>query len=212
MMFTFSRQAIGLSRFISRLLLIAFVAGPAAAQQPASPKPAAQTGPIGQAPAFDELLATDTYKLYGEVRNVGQLLSNGGAGEIVDPIVKLADPGPQFKSIISFLKKNSEVLAQARLMFAGWPARTGVPMIFVAIEFPTNEDAAKFAPKLETFLPTVLPPAPEPSPTTPPKRETQTNDGPKSQPGPKASSKETANEPAISSRVVPPASPRNQTS
>jgi hypothetical protein len=29
------------------------------------------------------------------------------AGEIVDQIVKLADPGPQFKSIISFLKKNS---------------------------------------------------------------------------------------------------------
>ena len=161
-MFTFSRQAIGLSRFISRLLLIAFVAGPAAAQQPASPKPAAQTGPIGQAPAFDELLATDTYKLYGEVRNVGQLLSNGGAGEIVDPIVKLADPGPQFKSIISFLKKNSEVLAQARLMFTGMPVRTDVPMVFVAIEFPTDEDAAKFAPKLETFLPTVLPPAPAP--------------------------------------------------
>src|SRR5436190_33857 len=166
MMFTFSRQAIGLSRFISRLLLIAFVAGPAAAQQPASPKPAVQTGSIGQAPAFDELLATDTYKLYGEVRNVGQLLSNGGAGEIVDPIVKLSDPCPQFKSITSFLKKNSEVLAQARLMFTGMPVRTDVPMGFVAIEFPTDEDASKFAPKLETFLPTVLPPAPAPTDLT----------------------------------------------
>ena len=175
MMFTFSRQAIGLSRFISRLLLIAFVAGPAAAQQPASPKPAAQTGPIGQAPAFDELLATDTYKLYGEVRNVGQLLSNGGAGEIVDPIVKLADPGPQFKSIISFLKKNSEPLAQARLMFATMPVRTDLPPVFVAIEFPVNEEAAKFAPKLETFLPTVLPPVPvSPDPT--PEAASKAND------------------------------------
>src|SRR6185295_9404560 len=98
--------------------------------------------------------------LYGEVRNVGTLLSNGGAGEIVEPIVKLADPGPQFKPIISFLKKNSEALAQARLMLAAWPARSDVPTAFVAIEFPTNEDASKFAPKLETFLPTVLPPVP----------------------------------------------------
>ena len=118
MMFTFSRHAVGLSRFVSKLLLLALVAGPVAAQQPAQPKPPAQAAASDPAPTFDELLAADTYKLYGEVRNVGTLLSNGGAGEIVDPIVKLADPGAQFKSIISFLKKNAEPLAQARLMFA----------------------------------------------------------------------------------------------
>ena len=183
-MFTVRRQANGLSHFISRLLLIALVAGPAAAQQPAAPKPAPQTAAVDQPPAFDELLATDTYKLYGEVRNVGQLLSNGGAGEIVDPIVKLADPGPQFKSIISFLKKNSEPLAQARLMFATMPVRTDLPPVFVAIEFPGNEEAAKFAPKLETFLPTVLPSVmpsppdvvmpPEPKPTAPAKQPDNT--------------------------------------
>lgn len=175
MMFTFSRQTNGFSRFISRLLLIAFLAGPAAAQQPAPQKPPAQTAQVDQTPPFDELLATDTYKLYGEVRNVGQLLSNGGAGEIVEPIVKLADPGPQFKSIISFLKKNSEPLAQARLMFASWPVRNDVPMVFVAIEFPTHEDAAKFAPKLETFLPTVLPPVPV-TPEVPPEKESKPNE------------------------------------
>jgi len=147
------------SRFLSTLLLLALLVTPLAAQQRGAPPPA-QTTTTVDAPAFDDLLSTDAYKLYGEVRNVGTLLSNGGAGEIVDPIVKLADPGPQFKSIISFLKKNSEVLAQARLMFAAWPARTDVPATFVAIEFPTKEDAAKFAPKLETFLPTVLPPVP----------------------------------------------------
>jgi hypothetical protein len=156
MMFTFS-HAVRLSRFVSNLLLLALVAGPVAAQQAAQPKPPVQAAASEPAPAFDELLATDTYKLYGEVRNVGQLLSNGGAGEIVDPIVKLADPGAEFKSIISFLKKNAEPLAQARLMFATMPVRTDLPPVFVAIEFPTNEDAAKFAPKLQTFLPTVLP-------------------------------------------------------
>jgi len=213
MRFPFRRQTNGFSRLISRVLLIAILAGPAAAQQQAPPKPPpAQTATVNQAPAFDELLATDAYKMYGEIRNVGQLMSNGGAAEIVDPIVKLSDPGPQFKSIISFLKKNSEALAQSRLMFASWPVRTDIPTVFVAIEFQTNEDAAKFAPKLETFLPTVLPSPPEPPPTVPPKPETQTNDGPKSQPGANTSSKETVNEPAIASRAVPPASARNQTS
>jgi hypothetical protein len=46
-------------------------------------------------------------------------------------------------------------------MIASWPARTDVPTAFVAIEFPTKEEADKFAPKLETFLPTVLPPVTE---------------------------------------------------
>jgi hypothetical protein len=162
LMFTVRRQTNRFSRFISKLLLIGLLAGPATAQQQTPPKPPPQTAAVTQAPPFEELLSTDTYKMYGEVRNVGQLLSNGGAGEIVDPILKLADPGPPFNSIVSFLKKNSEVLAQSRLMFASWPVRTDVPTFFVAIEFPTNEDAAKFAPKLETFLPTVLPPVPAP--------------------------------------------------
>ena len=167
-MFTFSRHAVRFPRLVSKLLLISLLAAPVAAQKPAPPaKPPVQTAANEQPPAFDELLATESFKMYGEVRNVGQLLSNGGAGEIVDPIIKLADPGPQFKAIIGFLKKNSEALAQSRLMLAAWPVRTDLPMAFVAIEFPTNEDAAKFAPKLETFLPTVLPPVPvtpEPSP------------------------------------------------
>ena len=100
------RGALRLSRFVSALLLLTLFVTPLAAQQPAPAKPPAQTAARAEAPAFDNLLSADTYKLYGEIRNVGQLLSNGGAGEIVDPIVKLADPGPQFKAIVSFLKKN----------------------------------------------------------------------------------------------------------
>src|ERR1041385_3442160 len=110
--------------------------------------------------------------MYGEVRNVGQLLGNGGAGEIVEPIIKLAEPGKEFQSIIDFLKNNSEALTSSRLMFASWPARTDLPNVFVAIEFPTKEEDDKFAPKRETFLPTVLPPVPvtpETSPETKPK-------------------------------------------
>jgi hypothetical protein len=151
-----------LTRFVSSLLAIVLFAAPLCAQRPAASAPTSASPEAQRSePTYDTLLAVDSYKLYGEVRNVGQLLSTGGAGEIVDPIIKLADPGPQFKSIIKFLKTNSEALITSRLLFAAWPARTDVPNVLVAIEFPTVDEATKFAPKLETFLPTVLPPVPD---------------------------------------------------
>jgi len=152
-----------LTRFLCVFTAILICAVPVWAQQPGAPaaKPSPrETAPQIAVPTFDTLLSADTYKLYGEVRNVGQLLSTGGAGEIVDPIMKLAEPPKEFKSIVKFLKANSEALASSRLLFATWPARANVPDFFVAIEFGTAEEATKFAPKLETFLPTVLPPVP----------------------------------------------------
>src|SRR5438128_1835365 len=200
------RGALRLSRFVSALLLLTLFVTPLAAQQPAPAKPPAQTAARAEAPAFDNLLSADTYKLYGEIRNVGQLLSNGGAGEIVDPIVKLADPGPQFKAIVSFLKKNSEALGSSRLMFASWAVRTDVPMVFVAIEFPNDEDAAKFAPKLETFLPTVLPPEPvTPEPT--PESETKPGEAAK-QATPKPSTAIATDIPSIRPSPTTGASPK----
>jgi len=155
---------------ISLLLATVLLVAPVCAQRPGAPAQTTaprEAAPRSPEPTFDNLLAADSYKLYGEVRNIGQLMSTGGVGEIVDPIIKLADPPQQFNSIIKFLKTNAEALATARLLFATWPARADVPDAFVAIEFATNDDAAKFAPKLETFLPGVLPPVqvtPETSP------------------------------------------------
>ena len=157
---------------VSLFVAILLLATPLWAQRPTTPpaQPQAKTPRIPD-PTFETLLGADTYKLYGEVRNVGQLLSTGGAGEIVDPIIKLANPPQEFQSIIKFLKKNEEALATSRLLFTSWPARADVPNAFVAIEFATPEEAAKFSPKLETFLPTLLPPVPiepEPKPNPPP--------------------------------------------
>ena len=137
------------TRYLSLLTVLVLLAAPICAQRPAAPAktPAPREAPPrAPEPAFDNLLAADSYKMYGEVRNIGQLMSTGGLGEIVDPIIKLADPPEQLKSIIKFLKTNAEALATARLQFATWPARTDVPNAFVAIEFATNEEAAKFAP------------------------------------------------------------------
>ena len=120
-----------LTRFASLVIAIVLFTPPLLAQRPTStaPKPSTQreATPRIPDPTFETLLGADTYKLYGEVRNVGQLLSTGGAGEIVDPIIKLANPPPEFQSIIKFLKKNEEALATSRLLFASWPARADVP-------------------------------------------------------------------------------------
>ena len=198
------RGTLCFSRSVSTVLLLTLFVAPLAAQQPAPVKPPAQTART-EAPSFDNLLPADTYKLYGEVRNVGQLLSNGGAGEIVDPIVKLADPGPQFKAIVSFLKKNSEALGSSRLMFASWPVRTDVPMVFVAIEFSNDEDAAKFAPRLETFLPTVLPPVPVTPEPTP---ENEMKPGEAAKQGTTAKPSSTMEKPSVRSSPTSGASPQ----
>jgi hypothetical protein len=140
-------------------MAIALFVAPLTAQQRRAP------APVKPVPTFDNLLSADAYEVYGEVRNVGQLLSTGGAGEIVDPIMKLAEPPKEFQSIIKFLKSNSEALATARLLFATSPALTEIPTTFVAIEFSSPEEADKFAPKLEKFLPQILPPVPDATPT-----------------------------------------------
>src|SRR5437588_3384777 len=160
-----------LSVFVATLLLATPLFAQRPTTPPAQPQAKREASPRVPDPTFETLLGADTYKLYGEVRNVGQMLSTAGASEIVDPIIKLANPPQEFQSIIKFLKKNEEALVTSRLLFASRPARADVPDAFVAIEFATPEEAAKFSPKLETFLPTVLPPVPvesEPKNNTPP--------------------------------------------
>ncbi len=156
---TFIAPVSHLKQLVSFVTALALFAVPLTAQQRRA------AAPVAPAPTFDGLLSADAYEVYGEVRNVGQLLSTGGAGEIVDPIMKLAEPPKEFQSIIKFLKANSEALATSRLLFATSPARTEIPTIFVAIEFSSPEEADKFAPKLEKFLPAILPPVPDATPT-----------------------------------------------
>lgn len=182
-----------LSLFMTWVLPVTLVV----AQQRRAPAPARP------APTFDTLLAADSYVVYGEVRNVGQLLTTGGAGEIVDPIFKLAEPPKEFQSIIKFLKSNSEALATSRLLLATSPARSDLPATLVALEFTSAEDADKFAPKLEKFLPQILPPVPDATPeTSPPNPEKAKPSQPAKPNGTEAISIETAT-PTPASNAVP---------
>ncbi len=163
-------SALHLRQLVSYVTALVLLVTPLSAQQRRAP------APLKPAPTFDGLLSADAYEVYGELRNVGQLLSTGGAGEIADPIMKLAEPPKEFQSIIKFLKTNSEALATARLLFATSPARTEIPETLVAIEFPSPEEAEKFAPKLEKFLPVILPPVPDATPTPDAMSEAKPND------------------------------------
>src|SRR5258707_6548431 len=93
----------GLVQVVSLFVAMVMFAAPLCAQQPtATPaKPASQpqSGASTLDPTFETLLSTDSYKLYGEIRNVGQLMSNGGLGEIVDPDIKIFQPPKRIKSI-----------------------------------------------------------------------------------------------------------------
>jgi hypothetical protein len=164
-MILFRRHRKSFSQFVCFVLVFCLCGGALCAQQQTPPPVVQQQAPPADI-AFDTLLSTDSYKLYLEVRNVGQLLTTGGAGEIVEPIIKLADPGPQLKSLVAFLKEHAEELATSRLFFVTWPARTGIPTALAAIEFANPEEAKKFIPRLEKFLPEVLPPVPVAEPTS----------------------------------------------
>ncbi|HEY3027931.1 MAG TPA: hypothetical protein VGJ55_17410, partial [Pyrinomonadaceae bacterium] len=81
-----------------------FAQSPAAGQaqrssRPGTPGSAQETTPRPQpSPArrddatLDTLFAADSYKLYGEVRMVGQLVRSPGVTEVLEPILKLSSP------------------------------------------------------------------------------------------------------------------------
>jgi Protein of unknown function (DUF3352) len=158
------------SRLLSLLICSALIAAPAAAQQrrppPPTPKEATKAAPT-PAPTLDTLLAADCYKVYGEIKNFGQLIHSGSVQDLLDPIMKLAAPPKEFKSLVKFANVHAETLTSSRMVFAAWPVRAKLPQFLMAIEFSSPDEVQKFAPQLLEFLPKIFPsPTPTPSPAT----------------------------------------------
>ena len=156
----------------SFLLVFAFALTPvltseSLAQQRRQPsKPIRKVGTVPNAPTFDTLVAADTYKIYVEVRGVGQLIRSNSVNELIDPVMKLANPPKEFKTLVKWLNTRADDVLTSRMLVATWPAAKNVPEALVAIEFDSTEEAMKFEPQLNRFLPKVLPkPAPEASPS-----------------------------------------------
>ena len=153
-------------------LLLAILPITTAAQQkhqtPPRPQPKAAPSP---AATFDTLLPADSYKIYGEVRGVGQLIRSNSIGDLLEPVLKLAGPPKEFKSIVKWLNQHADEVMTSRLLVAAWPTSTNknVPVTIIAVEFASIEEATKFVTPLNEFLPKVWPtPEPDPSPQTSP--------------------------------------------
>ncbi len=158
---------------LTLVLVLAVAVMPVCAQQPAQPRSAPRkSGPpkagAPQTPAaevtLDNLLAADRYKVYGEVKNVGQVLRSGNIADLLDPIMKLADPPKEVKLLVKFANSHAESLSTARLVIAFWPAQPRVPQALLAIELSSSDEARKFEAELRGFLPKILP---SPTPVTP---------------------------------------------
>ena len=92
---------------------------PASPGSPQVSEPRPQPSPARRDDAtLDTLFAADSYKLYGEVRMVGQLVRSPGVVEVLEPILNLSSPPDDFKAFIKFLNTNADTLATSRMLFA----------------------------------------------------------------------------------------------
>jgi hypothetical protein len=126
-----------------------------------TPTPAAsadaQTSPTQQRAEPDaqveDLLPADGYGFYIEVRRVGtlaraeELKAAVGAlrlvgGEETEPVT----------DILAFFDENAEQTADSRMTLAFMPTRGELPQLFIALELPTSEAAARFEPKFRAFV------------------------------------------------------------
>lgn len=156
------------SRILTLLLIIILLASPIAAQQkrqaPRRPAPAPVAEP---AVTFDTLLTEDSYRIYSELRNVGQLVRSTGVNDLLEPIIKLSEPPKEFQTLLKWINSHAEALATSRIFVASWPTKPKLPMVLIAVDFSTVDEAKKFESELRRFMPKLMSkpsPTPVPSP------------------------------------------------
>ena len=155
-------------------LLLTILPITAAAQQkrqtPARPQPKATP-----APTFDTLLPADSYTIYVEVRGAGQFIRSNAVNELLEPVLKLAGPPKEFKSVVKWVNEHADEVMTSRLLVAMWPTNTNLPQSIIAVELASAEEANKFVTPLNEFLPTVVPARePEASPSASPDKQKPT--------------------------------------
>jgi Protein of unknown function (DUF3352) len=165
------------SSIVSLLVFVALIVIQVTAQQQsaASTNPKKTEAQKEPAPTFDSLLAADSYEVYAEIRNVGQVIRSGNISDIIDSVTKLASPPKEFKLLVKFANAHAETLMTSRMLVAVAPARPKLPQTLLAIEFSSAEEAKKFEPQLREFLPTIMP-APTPTPSSQPASSTKGGD------------------------------------
>ena len=147
------------ARLAATLLFFTILTAPTVAQKrqtPAKPPPKPAPAPT-PAPTFDNLLSADSYVVYVEVRDVGQVIRSSTVNDLLEPVIKLAGPPREFKSIVKWINGHAEQVISSRMFIAAWPIDSRLPEALFVIEFASADEAAKFATPLNEFLPTILP-------------------------------------------------------
>ena len=162
---------------VSSLIIVIAISMSAAAQQkrqtPARTQPQAAPTPVPTPPpTFDTLIAADTYRVYGEVRSVGQLIRSNSINELLEPILKLAAPPKELRTVVKWLNLHADDVMSSRMLIATWSSAQGLPETVIAIEFGSPAEAIKFQQQLTNFLPRVIPPPASNAPAEPAKPAT----------------------------------------
>ena len=165
----FKRYELRRALLVTLISAVALLASPAIAQQKrtAPPKKPATRQAAQPTPTFDNLIAADSYRIYGEARGVGALIHSPAVKDLLDPMMKLGGPPKEFRTALKWLNAHADAIASSRMLVAGWPARPKLPTVLIAIEFSSVEEAQKFEPELRGFIPTLLP-TPTPTPAASP--------------------------------------------
>lgn len=154
------------SRTIILLLILTFLTSPIAAQQKRqTPKRPAPAQPAESPITFDTLLTEDSYRVYAEVRNVGQVVRTTGFNDLMEPFIKIGEPPKEFQTLLKWITTHADALATSRMFVASWPTKPKLPTILIAVDFSTVDEARKFESELRRFMPKLMPkPTPSPSP------------------------------------------------
>src|ERR1051325_7598064 len=122
---------------------------------PRKPVPPAAAAPVKEpepAPTFDTLVGAGTYKIYLEVRAVGQLVHSPAFNDIIEPALKVLGGDKEIKVVLQWLNAHADTLAGSRALVAAWPSKKNVPDAVVAIEFSSPKEAQKFEPDVRSFI------------------------------------------------------------
>lgn len=151
---------------LAALVLLITLAATAVAQQkrqaPARPQPKPAAAPT-PAPTFDTLVPAETYFLYLEARNAGQLIQSSSFNDALEPILKLAGPPKEFSTIVKWLNEHADEVMSSRVLVAGWPINQDLPEAIIAVEFASPDEATKFKVSLNAVLKGVIPATPVPA-------------------------------------------------
>ncbi|HST51660.1 MAG TPA: hypothetical protein VLJ61_06570 [Pyrinomonadaceae bacterium] len=102
--------------------------------------------------SVEDLLSADGFGIYVEVRRVGTLTRAEELKTAVGALKLFGAETEPLTDLFSFVNDNSEKLSEARAVLAFMPTRAGLPEAFIALELPSDDEAAAFEPKFRGFV------------------------------------------------------------